>query len=399
MKTHLAITHPSLKPNSSLLPTSKLNLASPQLSYSTIATFQMVRPLALASTIAFLFFFLLTSCSKNSTNSLQSTSNNNPVSFTTMAGAPTAITAMTIYNSNLVVAGSKLQSTSSNTNISNNSSPSQLQQYNGSTWSTLVSASTDSAFTSLCPYNNNLYATGNNFDMLASNQLTTLNDSVLLSGTKLPAQLSHLVALNGFMYAVYSTKALTQNKIQYGVAKFNGTQWSNLGLAITPLSDSASINSLCVCNGVIYAGSNYLYYYNGTSWEAVNGITGTINSLAVYNGSLYIAGTGGSFSTTSNIAIWDGNNLLYLSNPIVTGTINSAQYIISANGYLYCLYAGVGTNTKPQIAISRWNGSTSSPSYLSTSTTYTSICGAAYSNQLIISLKNFNGSYQTVLVN
>ena len=390
---------PFVKSKPSTLPTSKLNHALPQLAHSINAPFRMIRPLALASSIAFLFLLLLISCSKNSTNSLQSTSNNNPVSFTAIAGAPTAITAMTIYNSNLVVAGSNLKDAAGNSNNSNNSSPSQLQQYNGTTWTTLISASTDSAFTSLCPYNNNLYATGNNFDMLASNQLTILNDSVLLSATKLPAQLSHLVALNGFMYAVYSTKALNPVKVQYGVAKFDGTQWSNLGLAITPLSDSVSINSLCVCNGVIYAGSNYLYYYNGTSWETVNGISGTINSLAVYNGSLYIAGTGGSFSATSNIAIWDGNNLLYLSNPLVTGTITSAQYIISANGYLYCFYAGLGTNTKPQIAISRWNGSTSSPSYLSTSTTYTSICGAVYKSQLILSIKNLNGPYQTLLAN
>ena len=312
------------------------------------------------------------------------------VIFSPQANAPTGITAMTVYNNTLCAIGSHMQT--------NNAPSGQLQQYNGSAWTTLLSSSSDSSFTSLCAYNNQLYATGTVLDALTNNQFTSFVDSIAVQNVKVPVQLSNLLSYSGYMYAVFSCAGKSPNTRQYGVAKYDGSNWVNFGLSSTVLSDSASINTLCIYNGTLYAGGQYLYYYNGTSWEVVTAVTGNVNSLAVYNGYLYIGGTGGGFATASNVGIWDGNTLLYLSNPTVNGSLFSCQYLAAANGYLYCFYSGTGSNTKPQVAISRWNGSNSSPCYVATSTSYLQICGSTFNGSLYVSVKNANNAFTTAIV-
>lgn len=102
------------------------------------------------------------------------------------------------------------------------------------------------------------------------------------------------------------------------IAKWDGTQWSDVG---------GGINQRVYCmeeyNGSLYAGgyNNNIYKWNGTLWEQFASTNSSIATLKSYNGDLY---AGGYFTTINNdpinkIAKWDGSQW----NRIASGTFNN----------------------------------------------------------------------------
>lgn len=79
-----------------------------------------------------------------------------------------------------------------------------------------------------------------------------------------------------------------------GVVKYNGTTWTSMSAGLS----MASVDAMTVFNGTLYVGgmglgtgSNCLYKWNGTGWDAIPvGLCGPVKSMVVYNGQLLVAG-------------------------------------------------------------------------------------------------------------
>ncbi|MCP4899313.1 MAG: hypothetical protein GY906_20305, partial [bacterium] len=177
-----------------------------------------------------------------------------------------------------------------------------------------------------------------------------------------------------------SAGGVTVNRI----AKWDGTSWSALsGPSGAGVSDS--VYGLAVYddgNGAgLYAGgafttasgvtANRIARWDGTSWSALSGPSGTGVNDAVYELAVYDDGngealyTGGGFTsaggvTVNRIAKWDGVSWSALSGPSGTG-VNDAVYELAVydDGNGEALYAGGGFTSAGGVTvnhIAKWDG-------------------------------------------
>ncbi|MBI3502549.1 MAG: T9SS type A sorting domain-containing protein [Bacteroidetes bacterium] len=148
-----------------------------------------------------------------------------------------------------------------------------------------------------------------------------------------------------------------------GVAKWNGSSWTYLGALTT-----GSVASLAIYNGTLYAGGNlpsnsHIVQWSGTAWNTVTtGTNGAVNVLCVYNNKLVVAG---SFSTSGGVltygfANWDGTTWTnfgagYPYNP--SGTSVLTMQVI--NGKLFVAGGDLSliTTSYPHAAIASYTGS------------------------------------------
>ncbi len=135
------------------------------------------------------------------------------------------------------------------------------------------------------------------------------------------------------------------------VAKWDGTRWFALGQGV-----NGSVNALAWYNGALYAGGNFtqaggqnipmLARWNGTAWSAVGlPINDFVTSLVVHEGLLYIAGYFSQLDgqPVGSILAWDGTNLSD------TGLGNSGLSRTTALANLGgSLYAGVSALGPPE---------------------------------------------------
>ncbi|HEY0679516.1 MAG TPA: T9SS type A sorting domain-containing protein [Chitinophagaceae bacterium] len=157
----------------------------------------------------------------------------------------------------------------------------------------------------------------------------------------------------------------------------NGQQWSNLGAGIDYYTDGlftvSGVYSVASYNGSLYAGGffyssagvpiNNIAIWDGTNWLPLGqGIWGNsnysiswVNSMAVYNGELYV---GGSFekaglADAKNIAKWNGSTWSALA-PIDCGQVRSLAVF---NNELYVIAYFPTLAPYPEPVIAKWNGS------------------------------------------
>jgi hypothetical protein len=168
--------------------------------------------------------------------------------------------------------------------------------------------------------------------------------------------------------------------------------WSNVGLGMPPNGD---VNSLAVYNTSLYAGghfstaggnpANFIAEWNGSAWSPLaSGIGGTdastnVFSLAVYNGSLY---AGGHFANAggnpaSHIAQWDGSNWTNVGS----GLNGDVHCLTVYNGSLYAGGTFTTAGGNPVSNIAQWNGS----SWTSLGT------GIGLTGNTVLSLAVYNG--------
>ncbi|MEW6158168.1 MAG: hypothetical protein AB1813_12090 [Verrucomicrobiota bacterium] len=191
-------------------------------------------------------------------------------------------------------------------------------------------------------------------------------NALAISGTDLYSAGSFTSAINS------NGTAVTVNSI----AKWNGTNWSSLGLGV---SGDGDVNALAVSGGDVYAGGNFttatnsngaaiavnrLAKWNGSTWSALgSGVNGTVRALAVSGSDLYV---GGSFTTAggltvNRIAKWDGTRWLALGSGM-EGQFTIGFPVVNALTFLGGeLWAG-GRFTMaggvPVHQIAKWNGNT-----------------------------------------
>jgi trimeric autotransporter adhesin len=172
---------------------------------------------------------------------------------------------------------------------------------------------------------------------------------------------------NGSLYVggrFSQVDALTVN----GIARWNGTAWTNVGNHILPSTTGAEIYSMIVFNNELWVGGFFFRSgasglqnwarWNGSSWTGGGSDTdGDIFSMAIHNGVLY-AGTGGG--TDSGIHRWGSQGFERIA------TVPFANWVYALGSYGGMLIAG---GTFPSITpyggspvqasrIARWDGNT-----------------------------------------
>ncbi len=181
---------------------------------------------------------------------------------------------------------------------------------------------------------------------------------------------------NNFVYAFgeYQNKlVVTSGGDTFGlkpinsVAVWDGVKWDSVGSGPT----NGVPNSYSIYNNELYAGGNFWYMdslpntyhiarWNGSEWlsaGSTNNDQGQIQTMAVFNNNLYVAGNitkiGGV--NVNRIAKWNGSNWSNVSGGI-TGGFCLIYCMAVYNGQLYVggdfTYAGGKTTYN----IARWNG-------------------------------------------
>lgn len=157
------------------------------------------------------------------------------------------------------------------------------------------------------------------------------------------------------------------------IAKWNGSSWSAVGSGI-----NAKVNAIAIDgNGVVYAGGkfsalNYIGKWNGTNWSSLGGgVSWTLGSPEVYalaidnNNNVYVGGrflsAAGTTGSVNSIAKWNGSNWSALGSGLGVCTMGgcnivSALTIDDAGN----VYAGGDFSTAGRVNVGRiakWNGS------------------------------------------
>ena len=256
-----------------------------------------------------------------------------------------------------------------------------IAQWNGFVWDSVnqgmfgFSSNSIMFINALQVYNGNLVAGGGNLLLqwngvawyaLGPNPLFLYKNGSSLRNTSVFA----LSIYNGNLIVGGSFDSIPGSYVN-NIAYWNGSVWSTLGLGFTGINNllnPACVNSLVVYNGNLYAAGSFdsaggspaqnIAMWNGTSWSAVgSGINGGVSKLTVYNGNLY---AGGYFDSAGgkpvhNIAMWNGT-----SWSAVGGAMSKGGQIVALTSFNGDLYAGGTFDTiggVPANLIAYWNGS------------------------------------------
>lgn len=174
--------------------------------------------------------------------------------------------------------------------------------------------------------------------------------------------------------AVYGSDIFAGGNFRGAIAKWNGVGWVGAGyLRYNPAPPATMVSALAACGQSLFAAGNFdvagndraygLAKWNGVDWSAVgkgfylpNGNAGSIAALAINGSELFV---GGYFSKAGsvlaqNVARWNGTTWSALGWGLAYGHVDA----LAVNGTT--LYAGGRFRTDDQatvIAVAKWNGS------------------------------------------
>jgi hypothetical protein len=154
-----------------------------------------------------------------------------------------------------------------------------------------------------------------------------------------------------------------------GLAKWNGSDWSNIGFAGAALALVSDGTNLYVGGAFTNAGgvlNTNIARYDGTNWYSMGSGVGyynnTLNSYAyvleLHNGLLYVGGifTNAGAIAATNVAVWNGSSWSSLGTGPANGVNNSVSSLVFQGDDLYVggsftIAGGVSAN-----GIARWDG-------------------------------------------
>ena len=153
-----------------------------------------------------------------------------------------------------------------------------------------------------------------------------------------------------------------------GLAKWNGSDWVNIGFAGVALALVSDGTNLYVGGSFTNAGgvlNTNIARYDGTNWYSLGGGIGYYSSLGSYvyflelhNGLLYAGGTftNAANIASANVAVWNGSSWSSLGAGPANGVNNSVSALAFQGNDLYVggsftLAGGVAAN-----GIAKWNG-------------------------------------------
>ena len=153
-----------------------------------------------------------------------------------------------------------------------------------------------------------------------------------------------------------------------GLAKWNGSDWSNIGFAGAAIALASDGTNLYVGGTFTNAGgvlNTNIARYDGTNWHALGGSIGSYDGLNSYvyilewhNDQLYAGGTFTNAGTiaAANVAVWNGSSWSALGSGPANG-VNKSVSALAFQGN--DLYVGGSFTTAGGVAangIARWDG-------------------------------------------
>ena len=155
------------------------------------------------------------------------------------------------------------------------------------------------------------------------------------------------------------------------VAKWNGTQWTELGVGTNALKPNYFITTLATdLSGNVYAAGNfyntannlcYVSKWNGTNWtklgEASLNARNTINMIGLdANQNVYAAGRFRDANDKSYVSKWDGTSWTVLGNATtpLNGNGDILSMAVTPDGTVYV--AGEFKNASGDYYVAKWDG-------------------------------------------
>ena len=230
-----------------------------------------------------------------------------------------------------------------------------------------------SAIHSLLPVNGKLYAGGafTSFGHMRINRVGLwdgtdwhpLGDGMAGSfASELPT-VRALVAFEGQIIAGGRFNT-AEGAIVNNIARWNGSSWTPMGPGFRNPSSSASVASLVIWNGDLYAGGSFslsgtasvvgVARWNGSIWVPLGTGASQVNALVVYNNELIAAGAFESAGgvPANRIARWDGSSWA----PLATGVNHIVSALAVLDGDLYAAGGFSMAGGSPAASIAKWNG-------------------------------------------
>jgi hypothetical protein len=285
------------------------------------------------------------------------------------SGTNAKLRALTVYNSNIIAGGDFTTAGGSTANY--------VGSWNGSSWSAL-GAGLDATVWSFGTYAGDLYAGGSflNSGTTPISKIAKWNGSAWSSvgGGITGGNVRSMCVYNNDLY-VGGNFGQAGTSTASRIAKWDGTTWSPVGTWTT-----GGVWCMTVYNSELYIGgyfssaggvpANNVAKWNGSGWSALGtgtgGTTGvnsgTVYSMAVYNGELYVTGnieTAGG-TAVNYVAKWNGTNWSAVGTGLSGGTVNPGWTVgyalIVANNELYVGGDFTTAGGSPANRVAKWNG-------------------------------------------
>lgn len=265
---------------------------------------------------------------------------------------------------------------------------------------------------SMVSYNGNLIVGGgfSNIHGIPYNNIAEWNGTAWVSlGNGLRGQVTALAVFNGNLIAAEDLNSGIATSSFSQLVQWNGSSWDTLPGRFKYYSNNGVINSLAVYNGSLYVGGNFnvvgattvnsIAKWNDTIWSSpgsgvtLNGSTpGIVSAFAVYKGWLY---SGGGFKwangsiAAGNIAKW--NDTVWaavdtgVNNPLGLGSPVGAVAVCDSNLYAGGVFSMAGIT--PVNDIAGWNDT----AWTALGTGQQQVMAlAAYNNNLIAGMASSN---------
>jgi hypothetical protein len=273
---------------------------------------------------------------------------------------------MTFSGTNLILCGSF--------NVAGGIVANKIARWDGSNWNTLGDG-LDGNVSCILENGGNIYVGGTftNAGGVSARRVARWDGfNWTAMGAGFNSNVAALVVHNGEIYAGGTFSKRGDNTgFYYGIAKWNGSDWLDLG-QINAWRINNAFNALASDGVNLYAGGNYLIDFSavnggsaeniarwdGSFWNSMgNGLSNTVNALALGNGILY---AGGSFTNSgalrvNRMASWNGSAWSPLGNGFTNGPV-SALAISGSTLFAGGSFTNVGTTNFNRIA--KWDGST-----------------------------------------
>ncbi|MFM2226615.1 MAG: hypothetical protein RJA07_2817, partial [Bacteroidota bacterium] len=168
---------------------------------------------------------------------------------------------------------------------------------------------------------------------------------------------------------IYAAGGFTNSNGKMYVAKWDGTNWNEVG-GLNGLSANNQINAVCYdASGNIYAagfftnsnGKMYVAKWNGANWSELGGANGLSANQGISSvcsdasGNIYAAGNFTNSTGKYYVAKWNGNNWSELGGANALSANGMINSVCSdASGNIYA--AGNFSNSNGNKYIAKWNG-------------------------------------------
>ncbi len=249
------------------------------------------------------------------------------------------IWAMTVYNGELIAAGTLWQNGNKWVNIA---------KWNGTTWSQLGNG-VDNKIFAMETYKGKLFVTGyfNNAGSVAAKGIASWNGAAweTVGGSGLTSGGSSgndFRIYKGELYFTGSFNSINGLPV-HCIAKWNGTVWDSVGI----IRYNNTFRSLEVYDNKLYAGGAanlighpsilWIAGWDNITWDSVGpGLNGTPTVMSVYNNELYAAGDFDSAGTNQTLCMarWDGMQWKTVGSGLDLFHINVNKTVIGKDTFI-----------------------------------------------------------------